>query len=113
MQAKALELRDDGTFIPILCVDMSSADNAEQRYLLRRCGYPLDGQANVIITRLDGDGRHAFNDPYDQSDRTWRTAHMWIIENWHTLNDGDVVDVEFIMGERDKPKLSERFDYPL
>src|SRR5580693_2579672 len=100
MQVKALELRDKATFIPILCVDMNEPNGEGQRYLLRRCGYPLDGRPNVIITRLDGNGRHAFNDPYAHTDRTWAVSHNWIVDHWHELKDGDVVCVEFILGER-------------
>lgn len=76
MQAKALEIRDEGTFIPALAVNMNprppypqngtmSEDefrvsveaSGAQRYLLRRVGYPCDGRPNVIVTRLSGDGK--------------------------------------------------------
>ena len=108
MQVKALEIRDEGTFIPALAVDMNPAGE-HQRYLLRRCGYSCDGRANVILTRLDGNGR-ATNDPYEWSGRTWPIAHNYIIEHWEELHDGDVVDVSFILGETEKPKVSERHD---
>jgi hypothetical protein len=35
-------------------------------------------------------------------------AHKYIIEHWYDLKTGDVVDVEFALGESEKPKLSER-----
>ena len=107
MQVKALEIRDEGTFIPALAVNMNP-DGEGQRYLLRRCGYACDGRANIILTRLDGNGK-ATNDPYEWGGRTWPVAHNYIIEHWEELRDGDVVDVSFILGETDKPKLSERF----
>jgi hypothetical protein len=113
MIAKALELRDEGTFIPILCVDMNplvpiASISQEQRYLLRRCGYACDGRPNIIMTRLDGSGR-ATNDPYAWGgERTYAVAHGWIIDHWHELKDGDVVDVQFILGETTHPKRSER-----
>jgi hypothetical protein len=116
MIAKALELRDRGTFIPLLAVDMNprGADVLDaERYLLRRCGYPCDGAPNILITRLAADGTPAANDPDwwpDRLERPFSVAHKWIIENWHKLKDGDVVDVEFILGERAEPKISERFD---
>jgi hypothetical protein len=34
-------------------------------------------------------------------------AHHWIIEHWDELKDSDVVDVEFILGETQQPKVSE------
>lgn len=106
MKAKALEIRDEGTFIPALAVEMNPS-NDEQRYLLRRCGYPCDGRTNVILTALDGHGK-ATNDPYAWAGRTYPIAHNYIIAHWEELHDGDVVDVSFIMGETDKPKVSGR-----
>lgn len=108
MRAKALEIRDRGTFIPALAVDMNP-ENEEQRYLLRRCGYACDGRPNVVLTRLDGSGK-ATNDPYEWGGRTWPVAHNWIIEHWAELADGSVVDVEYILGERKAPKTSERYE---
>lgn len=125
MIAKALELRDEGTFIPLLAINMNPGpvvyDTAApvgllsaQRYLLRRCGYPCDGRPNVIITRLDGNGQ-ATNDPHGWKGdtRTFPVAHNYIIEHWSELKDGDVVDVQFILGETKAPKVSERRSAPL
>ena len=124
MQAKALEVRDEGTFIPVLAVDMNPRRGGDdpmddgvfdrQRYLLRRCGYPCDRRPNVIVTRLDGNGQ-ATNDPYSWKGgaRTWPIAHNYIIENWDRLKDGDVVDVSFILGETTAPKVSERLTAPV
>ena len=106
MKAKALEIRDEGTFIPALAVDMNPTQDS-QRYLLRRCGYACDGRPNVILTRLDGSGK-ATNDPYEWGGRTYPVAHDYIIRNWDALSDGDVVDVQFILGETTQPKISER-----
>ena len=111
MHAKALEIRDEGTFIAALAVNMEAV-NGEQRYLLRRCGYALDGRPNVIVTRLDGNGK-ATNDPYAWGGRTWPVAHLYIIEHWDELADGDVVDVSFILGETTAPKVSERLTAPV
>lgn len=118
MKAKALEIRDEGTFIACLAVDMnperSDADKGEtyygQRYLLRRCGYPCDGRPNIIITHLAGDGHKASNDPYYWGGRTYPVAHNYIIEHWNELKDGDVVDVSFILKETAAPKISERHE---
>ena len=113
MTIKTLEVRDRGTFIPVLCVDMnpSPGESEARRYLLRRCGYPCDGRPNVLLTRLDGDGQ-ATNDPYGWtgSARTIPQAHNYIIEHWNEIADGDVVDVEFILGNTTTVKESERLD---
>lgn len=122
MIAKAFELRDEGTFIALLAVDMNPAartfdgnadGSVEQRYLLRRCGYPCDKRPNVLITHLSGDGSKASNDPYYWGGRTMPVAHNYIIEHWHELKDGDVVDVQFILGETKAPRVSERRSAPV
>lgn len=107
MNVKLLELRDEGTFIPLLCVDMNPEDVA-QKYLLRRCGYPCDGRPNIGITHLSADGDKFWNDPYAWPGRTRAVGHTYIIEHWDALRDGDVVDVQFILGETSAPKMSER-----
>lgn len=126
MITKLLELRDRNTFIPVLCVDMNPGDPGHltppwadryeaRRYLLRRCGYPCDGKPNIVMTKAMANGTPATNDPYGWAggSRTYQVAHAWIIEHWHELKDGDVVDVEFILGETAQRKLSERATAPL
>lgn len=113
MKAVALEIRDEGTFIAMLAVDMNPGyelndSSRAQQYLLRRCGYPCDLKPNILITKLAGDGSKASNDPYSWGDRTMAVAHRFIIEHWEKLKDGDVVDVEWILGETTSPKVSER-----
>ena len=114
MKCKALELRDEGTMIPILAVDMQPGTDAgsdaffAQHWLLDRVGYPCDGVPNILITKLAADGSKASNDPYFWGDRTFAVAHNYITENWHSLKDGDVVDVSFVLGETPTPKVSER-----
>ena len=93
-----LELRDRMTFIPTLAIEISGEDG----YLARRAGY---GPLCVLFGRLNGGTFHY--DPYDWADRTWKTAHTLIIEHFNELKDGDVVDVEFILGETTTPKQSE------
>jgi hypothetical protein len=112
MQVKLLELRDEGTLIPLLCVDMNPAGTIgegymAQRNLLSRSGYPCDGRPNIAITHLAASGDACSNDPYFWNGRTRPVAHDFIIKNWAMLKDGDVVDVQFILGETTAPKVSE------
>lgn len=108
MKIKILEIRDSGTFIPVVAIDMNP-ENQEQFYYLRRLGFPCDGKPNIAIFHADCGGQSVWNDPYGWGGaRTYPVAHNWIIQNWHSLSDGFVVDVEFILGETDKVKLSER-----
>lgn len=107
MLAKVFEIRDEGTFIAVIAIDMQ-ADNEGQRYLMRRVGYACDGRPNIMLTYASG-GNKANNDPYDWQGRTMPVAHDYIIKNWAILEDGAVVDVEFILGETKQPKVSEKY----
>ena len=105
MIIKLLEVRDRATLLPVFAID-TAASNEGQRYLLRRCGFNPDGKS-IIIARLNGEGNSSA-DAYHWNDRTMQTAHLYIEEHFYELDDGDVIDVEFILKETDKPKISER-----
>ena len=40
-------------------------------------------------------------------------AHEWLLKNFDEVDDGAVLDVEFILGETKEPKVSERGEAPL
>jgi hypothetical protein len=106
MEVKMLEIRDAGTFIPVMCIQ-PLPDNEGQRYLLRRDGYSCDPHDPIVIM-VDAQCRGASYDPYDWGSDTHKIAHDYIQKNWSVLRDGDVIDVEFILGKRTEPKISER-----
>lgn len=109
METKCLEIRDSMTFLPVICI-RPVADNSSQGYLLRRDGYnATEGETCIIM--IDAQCRGVAYDPYKWSSRarTLPVAHQYIQDHWTALIDGDVVDVEFILGEKDAPKRSERF----
>jgi hypothetical protein len=87
-------------------------DNEAQRYLLRRDGYSCTPEDTIIIM-IDAQCRGCSYDPYNwpHDPRTKPHAHAYIEQHWHELRDGDVVDVEFILGETASPKASERVGY--
>ena len=122
MKIKIIEVRDEGTMIPMLCVDMNDAypgtfgedaaleDHAARFYYLLREGYSCDGRPNILMTPLGADGDRCWNDPYGWTGgRTRQVAHKHIIEHWNELRDGSVIDVQFLLGESKQPKKSERF----
>jgi len=113
MEIKCLEIRDSMTFIPVICI-RPVPDNEEQRYLLRRDGYRGDASERCIIM-VNAQCRNAAYDPYDwpENPRTLRQAHSIIEKIWHSLRDGDVIDVEYALGETLGPKISERVSAPL
>ena len=99
-------MRDRATFCPVICI-RPIPSNEDQRYLLRRDGYSGDGSESCVIY-IKGHCKGVGYDPYDWTDRTHRTAHIYITTHWHELFDGDVIDVEFILGETETKKTSER-----
>jgi hypothetical protein len=113
MEVKLFELRDRSTFIPVLCVRLSSRNEAE-RYLLARSGYGRTSEEHqdyVLMTGVVGGSGEVKCSPFDWvGNRTRKVCHQHIIEHWDELESGQVVDYEFITGESAAPKRSERED---
>lgn len=105
---KLLEIRDRATFIPAFALTTTPA-NEGQRYLLRRAGYSCQPTDNLILFGYLHTGKCHY-EPYKWggASRTMPAAHKYIEEHWDDLKDGDVIDVEFILGETTQPKISER-----
>ena len=91
--------RDAGTFIPALAILISREDG----YLAGRAGF-----GDPCVELIHVEGQKCAYDPFDWTNRTMKTAHQYIEANWAKLKDGDVVDVQFILGETAAPKVSER-----
>lgn len=106
MEVKILEIRDRGTFMPMMAIKLK-AKNHEQEWLLERSGYPPDFHYVLLMDVAGGAGTMKC-DPYQWNSRTRKIAHLNIIENWDSLSDGDVIDVEFILEETSEKKRSER-----
>ena len=119
MIVKAFEIRDAGTFIPVLAVKMvptvteilwpRDAVNEPERYLLRRCGYGFDPPL-IMLVRMDANGgaRQASYDSYGCGGcGTMTVAHAWLEKHFDAVESGAVVDVEFIQGITTAPKKSE------
>ena len=112
MEVKCLEIRDEGTFIPVICI-RPVPENGAQRYLLRRDGYRGDESERCVVM-IDVQCRGVAYDPYAWNvgeSRTKRYAHDYITTHWAVLKDGDVIDVEFILGESKQKKTSERISF--
>ena len=103
MQYKVLEIRDSCTFISVIAIKMEPKDEIEDFYL-RREGFIKPH--HVILVHIGNQMSQA--DPYSWGNRTMTTAHLYILEHFDELKSGDVVDVEFILGETKKPKISGR-----
>jgi len=116
MIAKTFELRDRGTFVPVLAVKLEPTNEAD-RYLLARSGFgrePDEQKQYVILFGLAGGAGRATCDPYDWgSNGTRLTCHEYINSHFDDLQSGQVLDAEFIRGETTEPKKSEREECPI
>lgn len=118
MQVKLFEIRDRGTFIPAMAVHLIINETGEvgdaEYFLLRRSGYNqtqiLNSHAEpyIVLSKLDGVVAHY--DPFNWDSTTMRDAHRYMVDNWRELKSGDVIDVEFIRGDTQTPKVSERLN---
>jgi hypothetical protein len=107
-EVKIFEVRDRATFIPVAAVKIPGWKNIKiphsVQYLVWWAGHVQDV---VILYNLTDPHKMATNYRAWQ-DRTYQTAHKYIFENFDTLESGQVLDIEFILGEVDKPKESQR-----
>lgn len=106
MECKLFELRDKGTFIPMMAVRIEITSRSGS-YLLRRAGW---GAGDHAVYFMDLEGRHGcqYNRFEWRNPRTFGVSHDFIIRNWDDLRSGDVIDVEFILEETEEGKVSEQ-----
>jgi hypothetical protein len=112
MICKTFEVLDRGTFIGMLAIKLTPADERD-RYLLARAGFGTSPESQgeyVLFLRLD----EAPYDPYKHNTRarTIPFAHQHVIENFDNLENGSVICVEHLNGERPEPKQSEQETVP-
>jgi len=107
---KLIELCDRATFIPMVALRFDCKTEAE-RYLMSRAGFGCtEGiqKEYIIFGRLDCEQPYHYAPWRHTNERTYRVAHSWIASHWNEIESGDVIDVEYILGETKEKKLSER-----
>ena len=112
MDCKIFEVRDRGTFMPVLAIQLFPANEAE-RYLLSRAGYGReagDHKEYILLLELE----RAPYDPFkhDTRARTLPVAHQHIIAEWPNLTNGQVIDVRCVLSETTTPALAEALTCP-
>jgi len=101
MTTRLLEIRDRGTTIPALAIQVSGADG----WIMRRAGFETPMVYLIMLAT-----QRCQYDPFQWAGgtRTMSVAHQYIEREWATLKDEDVIDVEFILGETKAAKQSDR-----
>jgi len=111
MDCKTIEIRDCGTFIPALAIRLEPTNDSDN-YLLSRAGFgptPDYQCTHIILMSLNQPNRCEHNaHSWASGSRTMPAAHQWLELHFDEIESGEVLDVEFILGERTTKKLSER-----
>ena len=107
-EVKIFEVRDRATFMILSAMFIPSWQNIKTpdsiKYLVWWAGHARD---MVIMCNLT-DPFKIETHPGAWKDRTYSTTHQYIVDNWDGLISGQVLDVEYILGEVDTPKESQR-----
>ncbi len=117
-EVKLFEVRDTGTTMPVIAIKPDPVSRVET-WLYGRSGYglqPSDMLEYVLLAPLAGGSGLLVCDPYAHpgapTRRTLWAAHTYIINEWAKLASGQVIDVQYILGETKAPKKSESLDRP-
>ncbi len=109
-ETKLFEIRDAGTFIPVAATRVIN-NGRDSSWLVHRGGWAL-GDGPTHVWRLSENVGYSNPLDWPGGSRTMQVAHQHIIEAWDSLTSGAVVDVEYLLGLRAQPKLSERTSEP-
>lgn len=112
METKLFEVRDRMTFIPVICTKLNPNNEAD-RYLLAATGYGLKKEVQaryILYAPLSGGKLICSPTDHPVNPRTHMLAHHHIEKHWDELTSGDVIDVEFTLGEVEAPKVSQRLE---
>lgn len=107
MICKAFEVRDEGTHISVLAIQLAPGNHREE-LILGRTGHMMLNEYHVVLMDLG-------NMPYPATifpgnhpgGRTLKYVHDYIKRHFDVLDSGKVLDVQFLMGETDYPCRSE------
>lgn len=103
---KIIEIRDRATLIPAFAIRMRP-DGLEEKMLFNHAGYRSFTDACILLVSIEAPWHSArASDEWRNSARTMPVAHKWIEKNYDQIQHCQVVDVEFILGEKDSPSLS-------
>lgn len=107
-ETKFFEVRDSGTHIPIMATLLTKGESW-WCYQMRRAGWgPETKQVFVVVNLLTMESQ--YDNQEWKSRRTMPNAHRFIEENWETLTSGDVIDVEYILGDTTVKKITEEIN---
>ena len=98
-ESKYVEIRDHGTCIPALALRISGRNG----WLARRAGFGETPCVYLLTLATE----KANYDPFHWDNSTMRDAHLWLVDHFDEHEDGDVLDVRYVRGERPAPVESD------
>jgi hypothetical protein len=99
---RIVEIRDRATCIVAMAIKM--IPNMQERFLFCQIGYRSLSNPCILLVSLEAPWCSArCSDEWKGIGRTFPIAHKWIEENFDSIEPCQVIDVEFILGEVDKP----------
>lgn len=106
MDTKLIEIRDEGTHIPALAIQLTRDDG----YPAARAGFSK--HPHIILVDLNSNRSQDDSNKWPPRDgRTLRMAHNFLETNWSQVEHNGVLDVRFIMGETTAPAPSDQKEY--
>lgn len=111
MSVKYIEIRDRMTAIPAMIIKPSVTERQDERYLARSVGC---SDHTVYLLKLS-DGKCHY-DPYTWSTcdgRTMKIAHTYCVDHFDEIQSGDVIDVEYVLGESKTKKIAQFLELSL
>jgi hypothetical protein len=118
MKTKIFEVLDRATCMPVVATRLETDFSQpleegavaimREHKLLTRLGLDSNDSYKILLSVIGSGYADSQIDPYGWGDsRTRVTAHKYIEKHFDTLENGAVVDVEFILGECEQPHPSD------
>lgn len=125
VETRFIEVRDEGTQMPCMVTAVNANtlildDRDDDAWLVQRAGWGGEQVGLYFVELLVEPGcdswakaspyqyeLHTVSKGFDGS-RTLRIAWTWVMQHWDEVESGDVIDVQYILGETDAPKAPGR-----
>lgn len=111
IDTKFFEIRDHATLMPAIGIKMSHEGRSpNEKFLLGTSGYGRGGKDLILLVFTGINQCHY--DPHEWHPHIARTrhfAHLYIQDNFDSLESGSVIDVRHILGETKEPAKSDMY----
>jgi len=106
-EVKGIEILDTATCIPVLAMRVNpSTITPREAQMFRRGGFgQMPRNADIYTWMMTLSGSLINYDSHNwRNQRTLGGAHRYIEQHWDELNSGDIIDMEYVLGESSAPR---------